>query len=344
MSKLRPFFIVVLLVVVATICSSCARHQSEQSTGGDSEQDSFGAELSKSNMVKTINDICTEPRPIGSKQIENVEKYLIRSFEKFGYSDIVSQSFLYNDENNEKSIRRTSQTNTYLAPTADDKNADGKGTNIIVKKASEAQTEKTLIISAHYDSTDNSCGANDNGSGIAIVLELARCLKDVKLPYNVEFVMFSGEEKMMLGSRYFLYNLSDEERKNILGVINIDSVGEKSNLGYMIMINGDKKLKNNNYTEEDFEKLAEINKNEMSNLFETNDRFSLEIAINSDHYPFSLLSIPAISIVQYWSEGINANSSLDMQTSIDENRLIEVAKHVLNALIKLSNQYQESSQ
>lgn len=203
----------------------------------------------------------------------------------------------------------------------------------------EAQTTKTLILSAHYDSTDNSCGANDNGTGIAVIIELARCLKDIKLPYNVEFIMFSGEEKMMLGSRYYLYSLSEEERKNILGVINIDSIGEKSDLGYMLMIYGEEKLENNNFTDEDFKKLAEMNRNRMSDLFEENNRFSLEMAINSDHYPFALLSIPAVSIVQDWAEGINANSHLDVITTIDDNRLNEVATQVLNAIYSLSTQY-----
>ena len=40
---------------------------------------------------------------------------------------------------------------------------------------------KNLIISAHYDSAEDSVGANDNGSGVAAVLELARILKDTEI-------------------------------------------------------------------------------------------------------------------------------------------------------------------
>ena len=55
---------------------------------------------------------------------------------------------------------------------------------------------KNLIISAHYDSAEDSVGANDNGSGVAAVLELARILKDTEMPYNVKFILFSGEKNI----------------------------------------------------------------------------------------------------------------------------------------------------
>mgnify|MGYP000302618333 CR=1 FL=1 len=45
---------------------------------------------------------------------------------------------------------------------------------------------------------EDSVGANDNGSGVAAVLELARILKDTEIPYNIKFILFSGEEKYML--------------------------------------------------------------------------------------------------------------------------------------------------
>ena len=61
------------------------------------------------------------------------------------------------------------------------------------------------------------------------------------MPYNIKFILFSGEEKYMLGSRWYVGNLSEDERKQIVGVINIDTIAEKSDLGYMAMIEGNKR-------------------------------------------------------------------------------------------------------
>lgn len=75
-----------------------------------------------------------------------------------------------------------------------------------------------MIISAHYDSSPTSLGANDNGSGVAIVLEIAQILKNIDMPYNIEFIMFSGEEKYMLGQDGMLGNYQ-KMRKIILLVL-----------------------------------------------------------------------------------------------------------------------------
>ena len=125
----------------------------------------------------------------------------------------------------------------------------------------------------------------------------------------------------MLGSRWYVNTLSKEERKNIIGVINIDTIAEKSDLGYMLMLHGDKKIENNQYTDEDLKRLADANKNSVSELFEDKNRFTPTMAMNSDHYPFSLIGVPAISIVQDWNEGINANSPDDVFSELDADRL-----------------------
>jgi hypothetical protein len=52
----------------------------------------------------------------------------------------------------------------------------------------------TIIVGAHYDSVAGTVGANDNGSGVAAVLELARLLRASKLRRTVRFVLFVNEE------------------------------------------------------------------------------------------------------------------------------------------------------
>ena len=226
------------------------------------------------NIEQIIDEITSEPRPINSDAIQNVKEYISEYFGNLGYDNIEYQKFEYNDENNENAIRHSSQADVFLASTAENATVDA-----LVKyhcdKNSSIDTTKNLIISAHYDSAEDSVGANDNGSGVAAVLELARILKDTEMPYNIKFILFSGEEKYMLGSRWYVGKLTEDERKQIIGVINIDTIAEKSDLGYMAMIEGNKRPDNAEYDDEGLKKLAELNKNSMSELFTPSDRFFL---------------------------------------------------------------------
>ena len=269
------------------------------------------------NIEQIIDEITSEPRPINSDAIQNVKEYISEYFGNLGYDKIEYQKFEYNNENNENAI------------------VDGIGENIIVTKNSSIDTTKNLIISAHYDSAEDSVGANDNGSGVAAVLELARILKDTEIPYNIKFILFSGEEKYMLGSRWYVGKLTEDERKQIIGVINIDTIAEKSDLGYMAMIEGNKRPVDIEYDDEGLKKLAELNKNSMSDLFISSDRFYLTMASNSDHYPFALVDIPAVSVVQDWQEGLNVNDSSDVKENMDMQRIVEVIEKVTEVLSEI---------
>lgn len=297
----------------------------------------LASNISTQRMMKVIEKIASAPHPVNSEEIQNVKSYLIEYFREIGYNDIECQKFEYNDQNNENAIRHSSQAEVFLESTSQNAKIDGFGENIIITKSSVDDTEKNLIISAHYDSSAESSGANDNGSGVSVVLELAEILKDVDLSCNIKFIMFSGEEKYMLGSRWFVGQLSESERNDIIGVINIDSIAEKSDLGYLAMISGNKRLDNTEYSEDDIKKLAELNKNRISDLFLSNSRFSLTMAMNSDHYPFSLLDIPAVSIVQDWQEGLAVNDAADVIENIDGERLEETAEQVLEVVFKLGS-------
>ena len=66
--------------------------------------------------------------------------------------------------------------------------------NVIVTKPGSSNL--TIVIGAHMDSYGVSPGGNDNGSGSAAVLELARALKDVDLVPTVVLVLFGHEEPM----------------------------------------------------------------------------------------------------------------------------------------------------
>jgi len=96
--------------------------------------------------------------------------------------------------------------------------------NIIATKAGVAAADTFLIISGHYD-TAAGPGVNDNGSGIAVMLEVARVLSDVDTGYSVRFVNFSGEEVGLIGSRAYVDEIVVPEAMDIVLVLNVDEVG-----------------------------------------------------------------------------------------------------------------------
>lgn len=97
--------------------------------------------------------------------------------------------------------------------------------------------EKTIVVGAHYDhlgwggsgslhTGDPAIhnGADDNASGVAALLSIAAALKKQKLSHNVLFIAFTGEEKGLLGSNYFINHLSSQPEE-LHFMINMDMIG-----------------------------------------------------------------------------------------------------------------------
>ena len=66
--------------------------------------------------------------------------------------------------------------------------------NLEVTRAGRMRPDDILLIGAHYDSVVGSPGANDNGSGVAALLEMARHLAGTDVERSVRFVAFVNEE------------------------------------------------------------------------------------------------------------------------------------------------------
>ena len=98
--------------------------------------------------------------------------------------------------------------------------------NFIVTKTGTLYPNKFVIVCGHFDSI-NGPGTNDNGSGTAIILELARILKDVPTDYSIKFIHFSGEEQGLLGSSRYVSQIVNgtSPKMDIKVVVNLDQVG-----------------------------------------------------------------------------------------------------------------------
>ena len=84
-----------------------------------------------------------------------------------------------------------------------------------------------VLLGAHLDSVASGPGINDNGSGSALVLEVARQARrlHVRPRHGLRFAFCGGEELGLLGSTSYVQSLSVKQRSRLLDVLNFDMVG-----------------------------------------------------------------------------------------------------------------------
>ena len=81
-----------------------------------------------------------------------------------------------------------------------------------------------VIVGAHYDAVTAGQGADDNASGVGVVLEVARRLSHYKIDYDVVFVAFGAEEVGLRGSDHFVSQMSTSDVDRAIAMINFDSL------------------------------------------------------------------------------------------------------------------------
>jgi len=98
------------------------------------------------------------------------------------------------------------------------------GKNIVATLPGTLASNTSVILCAHYDSIAVSPGAEDDGSGVAVVLMIADIMHHYSFNTTVKFILFSGEEQGLLGSRSYARNAS-KNHESILGVLALDKIG-----------------------------------------------------------------------------------------------------------------------
>jgi len=96
--------------------------------------------------------------------------------------------------------------------------------NVIAKLPSSTGSKKTVYITSHYDTTESGPGMNDNGSGVLMMLEMARAFKNWNFEYNLVFISFDSEESGLRGAYNFCEGMTNEERSNFVANYNMDMI------------------------------------------------------------------------------------------------------------------------
>lgn len=81
-----------------------------------------------------------------------------------------------------------------------------------------------VIVGAHYDAVSAGAGADDNASGVGVMLEVAQRLAHFKIDYDIMFVAFGSEEAGLKGSSAFVSQMSPADVSRTIAMINFDSL------------------------------------------------------------------------------------------------------------------------
>ena len=111
-------------------------------------------------------------------------------------------------------------------------------------KGTDPTDNRVLIISGHLDSRasdvmdakSDAPGANDDGSGVACVMELARIMSQREFPFTLIFVAVVGEEQGLYGAKH-LADIAKEQKWNLIAMLNNDMIGNSLSSGTQLRDN-----------------------------------------------------------------------------------------------------------
>jgi Zn-dependent M28 family amino/carboxypeptidase len=149
------------------------------------------------------------------------------------------------------------------------------------------------VLGAHFDSTsenpwNKAPGAEDNGSGTAALVEIARVLSKYPSPAEIQIVAFGAEEQGLYGSRHYVRRLFETgSAASVKGVLILDMIGFTNDHHYDVLLE----------TSSEQEKMTD-------DIFTTGQLYSgLDLHRTfhywgSDHVPFLERNMPAVLIIE----------------------------------------------
>ncbi len=96
--------------------------------------------------------------------------------------------------------------------------------NLIARLEGTVFPNRVFVVGAHFDTIANTPGADDNASGVAGMLEVARILAGRNMPWTIEFVAFTLEELGLYGSYHYVADAL-AQGKDIFGFVNFEMIG-----------------------------------------------------------------------------------------------------------------------
>jgi hypothetical protein len=201
-------------------------------------------------------------------------------------------------------------------------------------------TNNTIIVSAHYDSRTKvlndskgrAPGADDNASGVSILLEVARILSNLSLEHRISFVLFSGEEQGKWGSKNYA-DYIDEADIDLELLINLDMVGFQSQGSNNFLVeydNGNVVQDNDMYSQSIAQSIKDIA------LKYTGLNTTLGILGNADYLPFEALGY---TVIGFHDDGVTKNPnyhrSSDTHDTLDYEYMASITNLTIATILQL---------
>jgi hypothetical protein len=195
---------------------------------------------------------------------------------------------------------------------------------IVTLKGTDTALSK-IILCAHYDHVGGFVnthipGANDNASGVAMLLELYDYFQQNPTARTIEFILFAGEEPGLIGSKYYTQN---KDLKNIHFLLNLDLIGAGSQ-GITVV--------NATLFEKEFNLLQSINDEQklLSNIKKRGE------AANSDHYYFTKKGIRSFFIYTNGNVG-GYHNMLDTPDKLERGYFVPLFTLFKDFVLKLDS-------
>ncbi|HVH23304.1 MAG TPA: M28 family metallopeptidase, partial [Pseudonocardia sp.] len=194
--------------------------------------------------------------------------------------------------------------------------------NVIADRAGTGADREVVLLTAHLDSVNQrgpgrpAPGADDNASGSAGVLAIARALAGHAGVHDLRLILFGGEEQGLHGSTQYVRSLPPAERARIRAVINMDMIGVRNVPERRVLLEG-----------------AAVSADLIEALAGAAARYT-GLAVdrsfspaNSDHVPFIEAGLPAVLTIE-GSDSSNGNvhSERDTVDTIDWELALEIVR------------------
>ncbi len=273
-------------------------------------------EVSTENLKQYLNRLSDfHTRHSKSPLLNDAGEWIMNELRSFGYTYTFYHSFKSTIDNEDFELR-----------------------NIVCEK--KGIDDKLVMVCAHYDCVMNSMkdsvsrapGANDNGSGVSAIIEIARILANENLRHSVQFVFFSGEEQGLLGSKSYAKYIK-ENRMDLYRLINLDMIGYPFFAPNTVIIERDNNInvKHNQVRKNDTESIefGDMMKDMTSAV---GLKFYLDSIYDSDYESFEAKGYVVIGAYDGSANPLkntHYHSSSDLPENIDWDYLTSVTKLVL---------------
>lgn len=158
-------------------------------------------EEAPADTLETHLKAIARPRSIGDPaRLKQVEDYVGAALASYGYA-VERQEFTWNGA-------------TYANVVA-------------LKKGQEESNPEVVLVTAHFDAVAGSPGADDNASGVAVLLELARMAAPYRFGKTLKFAALNFEEADGQGAQLYIRQ-AQQNRERIAAVVNLEMVGYRS--------------------------------------------------------------------------------------------------------------------